>query len=291
MKAIILAGGTGSRLWPATTVVSKQLLTIYDKPMIYYPLGFLMQLGIRQFLIISTPKDIPLYQNLFANSDRIGLHIEYQVQNQPQGLPEAFILGAPFIQNEQNVVLILGDNFFYGASFIKQLQQQLSHHTQGALIFAHRVPNPEHYGVVEWDDSGKARRLLEKPSPSPSPYAIPGLYIYDASVLQKAKQLKPSARGELEITDLNMLYLQENALHVQKTDTETVWFDMGTAPQMLAASQFVSQIENHTQHKMACLEEIAAKMGWISCSQLKKLGQALAKSPYGQYLIQAADHV
>ncbi|HOK36121.1 MAG TPA: glucose-1-phosphate thymidylyltransferase RfbA [Paludibacteraceae bacterium] len=287
MKGIVLAGGSGTRLYPITKSISKQIIPVYDKPMIYYPLSILMLAGIREILIISTPQDIHLYERLLNDGSDFGLKIEYAVQPSPDGLAQAFIIGENFIGNE-NVCMILGDNIFYGYDFSKQLKEaaQLE---DGALIFGYYVNDPQRYGVAEFDSEGNVLSLEEKPEHPKSNYAVTGLYFYSNDVVEKAKQLKPSKRGELEITDLNRLYLNENRLKLKIMGRGMAWLDTGTHDSLLEASNFIATIENRQGLKIACLEEIAYRSGYIDREQLVKLAEPLNKNHYGEYLLKIAN--
>ena len=282
MKGIILAGGSGTRLYPATMSLSKQLLPIYDKPMIYYPLSTLMMAEIRDILIISTPRDLPSFQALFGDGAHLGLNLSYAEQPSPDGLAQAFLIGEDFIQDDR-VCMILGDNIFYGPKFGKRLNNACNQ-KEGATVFAYHVHDPERYGVVEFDANYQALSLEEKPVEPKSNYAVTGLYFYDSSVVEKAKNLRPSKRGELEITDLNRLYLNEGNLSVEIMDRGYAWLDTGTHESMLDASNFVATIERRQGLKIACVEEIAHQKGWIDDTQLEKLIEPLKKNQYGRYL-------
>ena len=284
MKGIILAGGSGTRLYPVTKAMSKQMVPIYDKPMIYYPMSVLMLAGIRDILIISTPRDIVNFKELFRDGSDFGLNIEYAIQEKPNGLAEAFIIGEDFI-GDDNVALILGDNIFYGQSFTSHLKVAASLN-KGAYVFGYYVQNPKAFGVVEFDKDGKVISLEEKPEKPKSKYAVPGLYFYDNSVVKKAKSLKPSPRGELEITDLNRLYMEEGDLRVQLLGRGMAWLDTGTHASMLQASNFVEAVQSTQGTYIACLEEIAYKQGWISAEKVKELAKPLLKSGYGKYLME-----
>ncbi|MEL6557236.1 MAG: glucose-1-phosphate thymidylyltransferase RfbA [Bacteroidota bacterium] len=281
MKGIILAGGSGTRLHPLTMAVSKQMLPVYDKPMIYYPLSTLMLAGINDILIISTPRDLPFFQDLLKDGSQIGCRFEYKVQENPDGLAQAFIIGEDFI-GDDGVALVLGDNIFYGSGLAEKLQQCKD--PDGGVVFAYHVTDPERYGVVEFDESGKAISIEEKPEVPKSRYAIPGLYFYDNKVVKYAKELKPSARGELEITDINKIYLETGELKVQTLSRGTAWLDTGTFSSLMQAGSFVQAIEERQGLKIGCIEEIAFKMGYINEQQLLNLANQFMKSGYGQYL-------
>ena len=282
MKGIILAGGSGTRLYPLTKSISKQIMPIYDKPMIYYPLSVLMLANIRDILIISTPRDLPLFKDLLGDGSDLGITLKYKVQEKPNGLAEAFIVGEEFIGND-NVALILGDNIFYGSGFTG-LVEQAAKLTEGAIIFGYPVKDPKAYGVVEFDETGKAISLEEKPKNPKSNYAIPGLYFYDNTVIKKAKSIKPSARGELEITAVNEEYLKEGKLNVIQLGRGTAWLDTGTHEALLQASNYVEALQNRQGFYIACIEEIAYQKGWINKEQLQKLAKLLMKTEYGKYL-------
>lgn len=287
MKGIILAGGSGTRLYPITKSISKQIIPVYDKPMIYYPLSVLMLAGIKEILIISTPKDLPLYKDLFGNGNQFGLDLSYAEQPSPDGLAQAFIIGEEFIENSP-VCMILGDNLYYGYEFGKQLAASAKL-TEGALVFGYHVKDPERYGVADFDENGKVKSLEEKPEHPKSNYAVTGLYFYDNTVVEKAKSLKPSKRGELEITDLNLIYLKENNLKLQVLGRGIAWLDTGTHDSMLQASNYIATIEQRQGLKVACLEEIAYRNGFISRKDLIELAQPLLKNQYGEYLMMVAD--
>ena len=288
MKGIILAGGAGTRLYPSTIAVSKQLLTVYDKPMIYYPLSTLMLAGIRDVLIISTPRDLPLYKQLFEDGKNIDMNFEYAVQEQPRGLADAFILGREFIGNE-NVCLVLGDNIFYGYGFSDRLKRASERKT-GATIFGYHVSNPSDFGVVEFDDEWNVLSIEEKPKEPKSNYAVPGLYFYDNNVVEIAKNVKPSARGEIEITSINNEYLRNKQLKVELFGRGMAWLDTGTHRSMLAAANFVEAVQTRQGLYISCIEEIAYRSGFIDKAQLEKLAQKFGKTEYGQYLYKIANN-
>ena len=287
MKGIILAGGSGTRLYPITTAVSKQILPVYDKPMIYYPLSILMLAGIREVLIISTPRDLPVYRELLGTGEQLGMRFEYIVQEKPNGLAEAFILGEDFI-GDDNVALILGDNVFYGSTLGK-LVREAARLDSGAIIFGYHVVNPTAYGVVEFDADGKAISLEEKPAEPKSNYAVPGLYFYDNSVVDIAKTVQPSARGEVEITAVNEEYLRRNQLQVKILGRGVAWLDTGTYDGLNEASNFVRTIQKRQGLYVSCIEEIAYRMGYIDKTQLIALAQTTIKTDYGQYLLSVAN--
>jgi glucose-1-phosphate thymidylyltransferase len=287
MKGIILAGGSGTRLHPITYAISKQIMPIYDKPMIYYPLSILMMTGIRDILIISTPQDLPLFKRLLGNGTKYGLHLQYAEQAVPNGLAQAFVIGETFIGKE-NVALVLGDNIFYGTGLEEQLMNNVN--PAGGIVYAYHVSDPERYGVVEFDEEMTAVSIEEKPKAPKSNYAVPGLYFYDNEVVEIAKNLQPSARGEYEITDVNREYLRRGKLKVSILDRGTAWLDTGTFDSLMQASQFVQVIEQRQGIKIACIEEIAYKKGFINKAQLIEIAQPLLKSGYGQYLMQLADN-
>lgn len=281
MKGIILAGGSGTRLHPITKVISKQLMPVYDKPMIYYPLSTLMYAGIREILIISTPKDLPLFQDLLGDGSQLGCSFSYAVQEEPRGLAEAFLIGADFIGKEK-VALILGDNIFYGSGLAELLQS--NNNPDGGIIYAYRVNDPERYGVVEFDSEGKAISIEEKPLNPKSNYAVPGIYFYDNEVVEIARNIKPSTRGELEITDVNKEYLKQGKLHVSILDRGTAWLDTGTFQSLMQAAQFVEVIEERQGLKIGSIELAAFEMGFINENQFEMLAKALLKSGYGTNL-------
>lgn len=283
MRGIILAGGSGSRLYPVTKAMSKQMVPIYDKPMIYYPMSVLMLSGIKDILIISTPRDIVNFKELFNDGKELGLNIQYAIQEKPNGLAEAFIIGEEFIAKDK-VAMILGDNIFYGQSFSEHLRNAASLEN-GACIFGYYVQNPKAFGVIEFDDNGKVISLEEKPENPKSRYAVPGLYFYDNTVIKKAKKLKLSERGELEITDLNKVYMEEGTLKVELLGRGMAWLDTGTHASMLHASNFIEAIQNTQGIYIACLEEIAYRKGWITAEKVVEIAKSLMKTGYGKYLI------
>lgn len=283
MKGIILAGGSGTRLYPITTATSKQMVPIYDKPMIYYPLSVLMLAGIKDILLISTPEYVGQFVELFGNGHDIGLNIDYAIQEEPRGLADAFIVGADFI-GDDSVVLVLGDNIFYGAGLSEKLQAAALK-TTGATVFGYQVKDPERFGVVDFDQAGKAISIVEKPAQPQSNYAVTGLYFYDNDVVEIAANVKPSARGEIEISDINQAYLERGDLDVQVMGRGYAWLDTGTHDSLLEASSFIATIQKQQNLKVASLEEIAYRMGYIDIAQLEKLAQPLKKNDYGQYLL------
>ena len=284
MKGILLAGGMGTRLYPITYAISKQIMPIYDKPMIYYPLSTLMMAGIRDILIISTPEHLPFFEGLLGDGKQFGCNFSYIVQHQPNGLAQAFVLGEQFIGND-HVALVLGDNIFYGTAFEQTLEERTAN-IKGGLIFAYHVSDPERYGVVEFDPQNKAISIEEKPQHPKSNYAVPGLYFYDNEVVDIAKNLQPSTRGEYEITDVNREYLRRGSLHVGILDRGTAWLDTGTFDSLMQAAQFVQVIETRQGLKVGCIEEVAYRKGFIDQEQLQRLAQPLLKSGYGNYLLE-----
>jgi glucose-1-phosphate thymidylyltransferase len=282
MKGIILAGGSGTRLHPITYAISKQIMPVYDKPMIYYPLSILMMAGIKEILIISTPQDLPLFKKLLGSGEAIGVTFSYEEQATPNGLAQAFVIGEKFIGNS-SVALVLGDNIFYGSGLEELLQKNTN--PTGGIVYAYHVSDPERYGVVEFDENKKAISIEEKPTQPKSNYAVPGLYFYDNDVVAIAKSLKPSPRGEYEITDVNKIYLEKGKLHVSILDRGTAWLDTGTFDSLMQAGQYVQVIEQRQGIKIACIEEIAFKKGFINKEQLISIAQPLLKSGYGQYLM------
>lgn len=287
MKGIILAGGSGTRLYPITKSISKQIIPVYDKPMIYYPLSVLMLAGIKEILIISTPQDIHLYENLLGDGSELGIQLVYAIQPSPDGLAQAFIIGEEFI-GDDSVCMILGDNIFYGFDFSRTLREA-ARLEDGAVVFGYYVNDPERYGVAEFNADGKVLSLEEKPEQPKSNYAVTGLYFYSKDVVEKAKSLKPSKRGELEITDLNRLYLEESRLSMKIMGRGMAWLDTGTHDSLLEASNFIATIENRQGLKVACIEEIAFRNGYISKDQLLKLAQPLRKNHYGEYLVKISN--
>ena len=283
MKGIILAGGSGTRLSPLTKIVCKQLLPVYDKPMIYYPLATLMGAGIRDILLISTEKDIVKFKDLFGNGNNLGINLEYKIQKNPNGIAEAFLIGEEFIGND-SITLILGDNIFYGENFNNILKESLKSKL-GGIVFGYKVKNPEQYGVIEFDKNKKVISIEEKPTAPKSNYIIPGLYIYDNSVIKKAKNLKPSRRKELEITDISNLYLKEEKLFVKILKNNFTWFDTGTCDSLLEAQNFIKQEQEKNEKYIGCIEEIAYKNGWINKEQIIKMAKQLQNTEYGKYLL------
>ncbi len=287
MKGIILAGGSGTRLYPLTKAISKQIMPVYDKPMIYYPLSTLMLAGIREILIISTPRDLPVFEELFGTGEQLGLRFEYAVQETPRGLADAFIIGADFI-GDDNVALVLGDNIFYGQSFSRVLREAAARE-KGATIFGYYVRDPREYGVVEFDENGMAVSIEEKPEHPKSNYAVPGLYFYDNDVVDIAANVKPSARGEIEITSINNEYLRRGVLHVETLGRGFAWLDTGNHDSLLDAADFVSAFQKRQGLYISCIEEIAYKRGFIDKEQLVKLAEPLLKTDYGKYLLEVAE--
>ncbi len=287
MKGIILAGGSGTRLYPLTKAISKQIMPVYDKPMIYYPLSTLMLAGIREVLIISTPRDLPVFEELLGDGSQLGMEIAYAVQETPRGLADAFIIGADFI-GKDHVALVLGDNIFYGQSFSRVLKEAVARE-KGATIFGYYVRDPKEYGVVEFDETGKALSIEEKPENPKSNYAVPGLYFYDNDVVEIAANVKPSARGEIEITSINNEYLRRGTLHVETLGRGFAWLDTGNHDALLAAADFVSAVQKRQGLYISCIEEIAFKRGFIDREQLLKLAEPLMKTDYGKYMKEVAD--
>ena len=283
MRGIILAGGSGTRLHPLTHVVSKQLMPVYDKPMVYYPLSTLMLAGIREILVISTPQDLPLFRKLLKDGSQFGLSITYAEQPEPGGLAQAFLIGAPFIR-EEPVALILGDNIFFGHGLLESLRRG-TNLVKGALIFGYPVRDPERYGVLEFDNEGRVLGIDEKPAKPRSRYAVPGIYFYDGTVSRRAASLRPSNRGELEITDLNRAYLSEGMLEVERIGRGIAWLDTGTHESLLQASNFIETIESRQGLKVACLEEVAYRMGYVTLETVETIGKSMEKNGYGQYLL------
>ncbi|MEW6485907.1 glucose-1-phosphate thymidylyltransferase RfbA [Tatumella ptyseos] len=287
MKGIVLAGGSGTRLYPITQGVSKQLMPIYDKPMVFYPISVLMLAGIREILIISTPEDMPGFKRLLGDGSQFGVSFSYAIQPSPDGLAQAFLIGEEFI-NGDSCALVLGDNIYFGESFGRKLENVVQR-SEGATVFGYQVLDPERFGVVEFDENNRAISLEEKPAKPKSNWAVTGLYFYDKDVVEMAKQVKPSERGELEITTLNEMYLEKNALHVEKLGRGFAWLDTGTHDSLLEASQFIHTIEKRQGYKVACLEEIAYKKGWLSKEQVQAQAKLLVKTGYGQYLQRMID--
>ncbi|WP_026657343.1 glucose-1-phosphate thymidylyltransferase RfbA [Butyrivibrio sp. AC2005] len=287
MKGIILAGGSGTRLYPLTRAISKQIMPVYDKPMIYYPLSTLMLAGIREVLIISTPRDLPIFEDLFGTGEQLGMSFSYAIQEEPRGLADAFIIGADFIGSD-SVALVLGDNIFYGQSFSKLLKE-VAARDKGATIFGYYVRDPREYGVVEFDENGKAISIEEKPEHPKSNYAVPGLYFYDNDVIDIAKNVKPSARGEIEITSVNNEYLRRGELHVETMGRGFAWLDTGNHDSLLDAADFVCAFQKRQGLYVSCIEEIAYKRGFIDKDQLLKLAEPLMKTDYGKYLVEVAN--
>ncbi|MBQ9644489.1 MAG: glucose-1-phosphate thymidylyltransferase RfbA [Lachnospiraceae bacterium] len=287
MKGIILAGGSGTRLYPLTKAISKQIMPVYDKPMIYYPLSTLMLAGIREILIISTPRDLPVFEELLGDGEQLGLHFEYRIQETPRGLADAFIIGADFIGND-SCALVLGDNIFYGQSFTSILKRAAARES-GATIFGYYVKDPREYGVVEFDENGMAVSIEEKPENPKSNYAVPGLYFYDNDVVEIARNVKPSARGEIEITSINNEYLRRGTLHVETLGRGFAWLDTGSHDMLLDAADFVAAFQKRQGMYISCIEEIAFRKGYIDRDQLIALAKPLLKTQYGQYLLEIAD--